>query len=238
LEMGFVACGTDRCIYKKKDDGGRVYICLYVDDMIVAAKLTETVRRVKKAIARRFQIKDLGTVKHLLGMEIDYDHSKRVMHITQQYYIKATAEMFKQVSARATENPCDQSVKLSSKDCPQSDMEKETMSRTPFRQLIGRLLYVATCTRPDVAFAVSQLSSFASNPGPTHWKAAIKVLRYLHTTSEVGLHYQGDSNVNQLTAQQCGRPTFSVGYPAYAQRWTSGVQVQVPTHCGVEHVGG
>ncbi|KAJ0390320.1 hypothetical protein ATCC90586_011926 [Pythium insidiosum] len=133
-------------------------------------------------------------------MEIKYDREKRDMTIMQQHYIKETVELFGQAQARATENPCDPSVKLSATECPHTEEEKEAMSRTPYRQLIGRLLYVATCTRPDIAFAVSQLGRFASNPGISHWKAAIKVLRYLNTTSDHGLHYSGAMRNNRLTA--------------------------------------
>ena len=48
MEMGFVACGADRCIYKNKDGLGWAYVCLYVYDMIVAAEEATTVRKVKK----------------------------------------------------------------------------------------------------------------------------------------------------------------------------------------------
>lgn len=200
LEMGFVACGADRCIYKIKDGEGWAYVCLYVDDMIVAAKEATTVRKVKEQISQRFQTKDLGPVKHLLGMEVMYDRKKREMFISQQRYIEETADMFGQTQARPTGNPCDQSMKLSSANSPKSDVERQAMSRTPYRQLLGRLLFIVTTTRPDAAFPVSQLGRFAENPGSQHWKALIKVLRYLRSTSGFGLHYSVDKLQQQLTA--------------------------------------
>nr|CCA26625.1 putative polyprotein [Albugo laibachii Nc14] len=99
-------------------------------------------------------------------MEIIYDHTKREMSITQQKYLKVTTELFMQSQARVTENPCDPNLKLPVENSPKTPEEKEVMKRTPFRQLIGRMLYVATCTRADVAFAVSQLGRFTSDPGP------------------------------------------------------------------------
>nr|CCA17491.1 putative polyprotein [Albugo laibachii Nc14] len=116
-------------------------------------------------------------------MEINYDHKKREMSITQQKYLKVTTELFKQ-----------------REDSPKTPEEKEIMKRTPYRQLIGRLLYVATCRRPDVAFAVSQLGRFASDPGQQHWKAAIIVLRYLKSTITFGIHYNRNEAPNQISA--------------------------------------
>ena len=133
IKMEFQACGADRCIYKKKDRDGWIYVCLYVDNMIVAAKSTTMVNNVKRQISQRLQSKDLGSVKYLLGMEINYDHKKREMSITQQKYLKLTAEHFKQSQARVTENPCDPSLKLPGEDSPKTPEEKEIMKRTPYR---------------------------------------------------------------------------------------------------------
>ena len=79
LEMRFVACGADRCIYKIKDGEGWACVCLYVDDMILVAEETTTVRKVKEQISKRFQTKDPNPVKHLLGMEVRYDRKRRDM---------------------------------------------------------------------------------------------------------------------------------------------------------------
>ncbi|KAL7993989.1 hypothetical protein Plhal703r1_c58g0163321 [Plasmopara halstedii] len=65
------------------------------------------------------------------------------------------------------------------------------MRSRPYRSLIGCLLYISTCTRPDIAYIVTQLSRFLENPGLSHWNAAIRVLRYLNSTRHLGIIYQG-----------------------------------------------
>ena len=50
-------------------------------------------------------------------------------------------------------------------------------------------MYVMNCTRPDIAYSISKLSRYTGNPGVDHWKAIIKVLRYLRYTQNYGLHY-------------------------------------------------
>jgi hypothetical protein len=61
---------------------------------------------------------------------------------------------------------------------------------TKYRRLIGSLLHL-TYTRPDLSYSVSVLSQFSSAPRQSHWKAAIRVLRYLTSTLEHGLSFRG-----------------------------------------------
>ncbi|GMF31993.1 unnamed protein product [Phytophthora fragariaefolia] len=92
-----------------------------------------------------------------------------------------------------------------------------------YRSLVGCLLYITTCTRPDVAFVVTQLSRFLENPGLQHWKAAIRVLRYLKSTRGHGIVYQGSSGkvtVEAFTDADWGSNTDD-------RRSVSGVMVMI-----------
>jgi hypothetical protein len=63
------------------------------------------------------------------------------------------------------------------------------MKSKPFRSLIGSLMYLACGMRPDIAVAVAKLSRFLQKPGQAHLDAAIKVMRYLSKTKDVGITY-------------------------------------------------
>ena len=68
-----------------------------------------------------------------------------------------------------------------------------------YRSAIGSLMYLAVCTRPDIATAVSGLSRFNRNPGMAHWEGVQHVLRYLQGTSGEGLCYKkGVYNAPQI----------------------------------------
>ena len=54
------------------------------------------------------------------------------------------------------------------------------MSKIPYREAIGSLMWAAVAKQPDIAFAVSLLSQFLENPGALHWKAVKRVMRYLN----------------------------------------------------------
>lgn len=53
----------------------------------------------------------------------------------------------------------------------------------PYCSFIGALLWLSNGTRPDITFAVNQLSSFMNNLTDVHWRAAQRVLIYAIDTS-------------------------------------------------------
>ena len=61
-----------------------------------------------------------------------------------------------------------------------TDDEKVAMSKIPYREAIGSLMWAAVATRPDIAFAVSLLSKFLEISGEIHWKAVKRVMGYLN----------------------------------------------------------
>jgi hypothetical protein len=69
---------------------------------------------------------------------------------------------------------------------------------TTYRELVGSLMYLAVCSRPDVASIVSQLARYMQEPALLHWKAAKHVLRYLRGTAELGLHYRALSQAHHV----------------------------------------
>jgi hypothetical protein len=80
---------------------------------------------------------------------------------------------------------------LSSEMCPKTQVEIKSMTQVPYANVIGNLIYAMLCTRPDICFAVELVSRFQSNPGPAHWKAVKRILRYLNGTTDYMLCYQG-----------------------------------------------
>ena len=68
----------------------------------------------------------------------------------------------------------------------------ESIDQVEYARVIGSLMYLMSCTRPDISFTVSSLSRFTSNPSENHWKAIVRVLRYLRHTCENGLYYGRD----------------------------------------------
>jgi hypothetical protein len=70
------------------------------------------------------------------------------------------------------------------------EKEKEEMTRCPYQNLIGSLMYLSVSTRPHISYAVSCLSQYNTCFGKEHWTAAKRVLRYLKGTRDYGLVYE------------------------------------------------
>jgi hypothetical protein len=80
-------------------------------------------------------------------------------------------------------------ARLSEDQCPKTNNKRQDAEKFPYKELVGKLMYLATCTRPDIAFAVRELAKFMSNHGVDHWKAAKHLLRYIKGTKAHGLYY-------------------------------------------------
>ena len=80
--------------------------------------------------------------------------------------------------------------KLSDAMSPNNEAEREYMSRVPYANVIGSLMYAMVCTRPDISHAVGVVSRYMHNPGKDHWQAVKWILRYIHNTVEVGLVFE------------------------------------------------
>lgn len=66
------------------------------------------------------------------------------------------------------------------------------MKDKPFREICGDLIWLTRVHRYDMIYAVNACSRVANNPGPVHWEALCKILRYLNHTKDFGLEYHQD----------------------------------------------
>jgi hypothetical protein len=80
-------------------------------------------------------------------------------------------------------------LKLTIEHSPKTPEEKAEMDGTPYINVVGSLMYLATMTRPDIAYATGVLARFNSNPGKAHWNAVKHVFRYLKGTMKLRLEY-------------------------------------------------
>lgn len=79
--------------------------------------------------------------------------------------------------------------KLRKYQCPTSHQEVEYMAQIPYASIVGSLMYVKVCTRPNIIQAVGVVRRFMANLGKEHYKAVQWILRYLRGTSNMHLCY-------------------------------------------------
>ena len=190
LRIGFTRCEYDCCVYTKRlDDGSFIYLLLYVDDMLIAARSMTEVNRLKKLLKKEFDMKDLGAARKMLGMEIRRDRESGKLWLSQKDYVQKVLERFNMADAKQVSTPLAGHFRLSTAQSPESAEEIQDMSKVPYASAVGCLMYAMVCTRPDLAHAVSTVSKYMGNPGREHWKAVKWIFRYLKGTSKHGLMF-------------------------------------------------
>ena len=201
LEYGFNKSLRDPCVYVYKDsetDELEGTMAVHVDDAPTGlAGTDEWYEAFLTALKAKFNFKE-GPLEWCLGVEVVHDEDSVLLRQTK--YIKDVLARFGMQDCKPASVPLDPGSVFTTADAPRSEGERAEMRGLPYRSLVGSLLYCAVATRPDIAVAVSKISHVMSNPGPTHYRRALHVLRYLKGTVELGIRYSKGEVNNVLTA--------------------------------------
>ena len=183
-KMKFMQCTSDPCIYIRIEDGEVFLIAVYVDDIIIGGKDDSIVDEVKKAISEEFDVTDMGLLHHFLGIKVVQCCESKRTWIGQPNYTKDLLLRLHMDEANPVETPMEVNLKLMKRS-----PEEEVFDRKLYQSVVGSLLYLSTKTRPDIAYAVSNVARFSSDPSKTHWSYIKRILRYLKGTVNFGLCY-------------------------------------------------
>ena len=194
--MLFTRITADSCVYIRKSARGTVIIAVYVDDLIIAGSSERLVVSVKSAFKNRYKMKDMGMLEYVLGVRVEQHPEKNIIQLSQKTYILDMLVKYKVENCKAVDTPMSSNIRLTKAMSPTTSQGSLDMEKYPYREAVGSLLWISNGTRPDVAFAVSQVAKFMSNLGMEHWEAVKRILRYLKGTQNSKITYNGFRNVN------------------------------------------
>ena len=134
-------------------------------------------------------MKDLGKTRYCLGLQIEYFSNGIFVH--QSTYTEKVLKRFYMDKAHPLNSPMIVRSLEVNKDPfrPKEENEKLLGPEVPYLSTIGALMYLANCTRPDIAFSVNLLARYSSAPTLRHWNGVKHLLRYLRGTSDMGIFY-------------------------------------------------
>ena len=196
VSYGFSQSVVDPAVFTISWSGLLYILAVYVDDCILVGRDGPFFINFKTAFSARFDIEDLGPAAWLLGCCIVRDRAHRTLTLGQSQYADDILSHFGMSSCHPSPTPM--TSKLSSTDILDSPLDTKAF---PFSSLIGKLLYCANMTRPDISAAVSYLSRFMSSPTERHWEMAKRVLRYVSGTKDYCLTFTGTISTNLLIWQ-------------------------------------
>jgi hypothetical protein len=181
-ELGLYPIFADTCIFVRKDQ--KLIVGLYVDDMVILGNDLKTVQSFKAGTAKRWEIKDLGEVRKILGLEITRDRAKRTIKITQTAFADELIAEYGLTDAREARTP-PASLELLE---PVSVKDK-LADVDQYQRVIGKLLYLMRGSRPDICFSVTRLSRYVARPAEKHLRGARQALRYVKGTRKFGISF-------------------------------------------------
>ena len=149
-----------------------------MDDIVITGASIDEINALKVSLSNEFKLKDLGSLKHFLGLEIA--RTEDGIFISQRQYTLQLLEDAGLLAAKPTNYPMDPKCKYSNFEGPLLENQAQ------YRRLIGHLMYL-TITRPDIAYAVNCLSQFVTQPRVPHMTAATHWLRFLKSAPGQGL---------------------------------------------------
>ena len=113
----------------------------------------------KNMFNSRFYMNDMGLADVILGIKI-----KRTSYgliISQSHYVDNILRKFDKDDSSIARTPVDVTIHFSKN-------KGESISQVEYSRVIGSLMYLMSCAKPNIAYAVSKLSSYMSNLGVKH----------------------------------------------------------------------
>ncbi|CAI7885252.1 unnamed protein product [Closterium sp. NIES-53] len=168
--LGFAPSTADPSLFLRTDTSlPPFYILVYVDDLVFATADTAGLAHVKSELQKRHTCTDLGELRSYLCLQITRDRARRTITLTQSHMVQQVLQRFDFTYSSPQATPLSTRHSLSALP---SDESVEPSG--PYPELVGCLMYLMTCTRPDLAYPLSILARYVA-PGrhrPEHMAAA------------------------------------------------------------------
>ena len=168
-----------------------LYVSAHVDDFKIVCETPEHADWVIQELGKQFEIKDLGQIKHYLGMDVSFQSDG--IKLSQRSYIENLLESFGMANSRPAYTPLNEGVII-------DDLPDPSINISEYQRGVGSLQYLSDKTRPDIARAANFLAEYNSKPTPKCWNALKHVLHYLAGTRDRGITYKKRIDSNPATS--------------------------------------
>ena len=159
---------------------------MYVDDGGIIGT-QDTIDELVSGLSEDFKVKYLGQMEHFVGCHLIENKEKDTLWIHQPKLMKNLKTHFGQLieSVRFFSAPAIPRTVIIRPNAEEKKLSME--DQTKFRSGVGMLLYLVKHSRPDIANAVRELSKVADGATEAHWKALLRVIKYVLSTENYGL---------------------------------------------------
>ena len=161
IKDGYINNPICPCVFIKKSKLGFAILAVYVDDINLFGT-PEELTKAATYLKDEFEMKDLGKTKYCLGLQIEHKSNGILIH--QSTYVEKVLKQFNMDKAHPLSSPMIVRSLDVKKDPfhPKEEHEALLGLKVPYLSVIDALLYLAQCTRPNIAFLVNLLARFNS----------------------------------------------------------------------------
>ena len=177
----------DHCFYVWRDKEKLALLSLYVNDILLTSNSSDMMKETKFCLGFKFEMKDMGLAKYVLGIRISRDRNSKLIYLDQENYLENVLKRFKMEDCRPVSTTVSNGMILNKSMCPTNKTELEETIDVPYAQAVGSLIYAMTSTRLDICYAVGLVSRYQSNPGKAHLQAVKQIFKYLQMTKNMKL---------------------------------------------------
>jgi hypothetical protein len=206
--QGFTCHSALPCIFVLCKDAEYVILAVYVDDINLVGT-TRLCMEVEKLLSTQFEMKLLGKTSFCLGLQVHHLPDGSIL-LHQESYVKKLLKNFNMAEANSISAPMIGRSKTGDDPYRPCEEEEEEVDKQRYLAAVGALIYLATHTRPDIAFATSVLARHSRKPTHRHWAAIKHLLRYLRGTEDLGLHFTKDAEANIVGYADSGYRTDEI----------------------------
>ena len=195
IDIGFRSCLTDTCVFELSTATGLILIAIYVDDFVITGSSQSLIDEFKKTLQAKYKVNDLGPLQLTLGICVLRSPESGAISLTQSAYTRRLLSKFNMSECHPATTP---QILYNAKLGNTTD--SSTVVRFPYREAVGALLYLSTCTRPDIAVAVNSVARHCNNPSEIDVIAVKRIMRYLAGTTHHGITYERTDDAPSLVA--------------------------------------
>lgn len=140
-----------------------MYLLMYIDDISLTSKHIEDIIQFKGMLKLELNMKDLGSTKRIMSMELRKDGVRGIMYVSQTSYIEKVLKRFGMNKSKSVSTPFVAHFKYGASQSPKSKIEKHEMRNVPYLNVVSCLMYAMIGTRPDLAYTLSMMSRYMVN---------------------------------------------------------------------------
>ena len=211
ISMGGVPHLKDECVFIFRDakTNGWLFLSTHVDDLFPLYNPAGKPLRDKilAALGKEVTVEERGDLSWALSTKIERDPVRGILKISQEEDVNSLLrdhgwEQLGEEDTPASDKPED--ARILESDLPTTESAKAEAAKFPFRQVIGKLWWLALISRPDIVFTVHRCACWQNKPSAKLQQWVVRIVKYLKKTKTLGIVFdRRNFNPEQIMTAVC-----------------------------------